>query len=343
MDFDFLDSSLVELFEQFLDGFSEDTKIHYIIAVRDICLAKGSFLSLTSDDVLDYFLELEFAESTKSTTFYCLRSFSVFLEAKIDGYVSPFVFLGLGSIAPDYSSEDFPEEKLPDLFRALADSPNATIAVQFAIYMCLSVSEISDLRPDMFSFHKSGCTLSIQRVIPTSQSDGVYRLPVPDLLIKPIRARMKDEFILPNRFGKQTSVRSLQSYLQRTGTPWTFQRLRTYGMLLRLRVGYSELEVAEYAGVDGRWLYRCRKLSAEKTPEYQLLKTREKQNQSIGEARGVMIGEKNISMKHAKSLFQKKVSYDIVRDIISTDIISDAELHKIYKSVEIPHKEQCVQ
>lgn len=262
MNFDFLDEGLSELFEEFLQGLSKNTQDHYILAVRGICLAKGSFLHLYPDDIYDYFHGLELAESTKSTIYYCLRSFSVFLLSHIDGYSSPFLFLGLGSKAPDYLMEDFPESKLPDLFRSLGDDSDAALAVRFAMYMCLSISEISNLRPDMFYFNDQSGILSIQRVAATNQSDGIYRLRIPDVLIEPIRKRMDREYIILSDYGKHLSIRGIQRRLAAANTSWTFQRLRSYGMLLKLREGYSEFEVAEYAGVDGRWLYRYRKLIA---------------------------------------------------------------------------------
>ena len=255
--FDFLDSALSDLFEEFLNGFSENTKIHYIHAIRGICLAKGDFLHLTSDDILDYFRSLQLAERTKSTTFYCLRSFSVFLASHIDGYISPFVYLWLGGMVPDYSLDNFPENELPDLFQRLGGDSDIALAVRLAIHMCLSVSELSNLQPYMFSFDTNdGCVLSIQRVKPTDQFDGISRLQVPDILIEPIKERMDREYIILNQHKKKISVRSLQYYLHNSDSSWNFQTLRSYGMLLKLQEGYTKFELAEYAGVDGRWLYR---------------------------------------------------------------------------------------
>lgn len=262
MHYDFLDDSLQELFQQFLMTFSsQKTRSFYIMAVRRICEDKGSFLSLTPDDVTDHFSHLDLAESTKSVEFYSLRSFSVYLANHINDYESPFVFLQLGKKAPDYSLDDFPEEELPELFTLLGNDSDTALAVRLAIHMCLSVSEISNLRSDMFTFRKSGeCILSLQRVMATDQSDGYSHLQVPEILIAPIRQRMDREYLILTTYGKKTSIRSLQHHLLVTKTSWTFQKLRTYGMFLKLQQGYSEFEVAEYAGVDGRWLYRYRKM-----------------------------------------------------------------------------------
>lgn len=261
MAFDFLEPEVSDLFELFLSGLGKNTRIHYIIAVRDICLAKGSFLSLSSYDISDYFMSLKKADSTKSAAFYSMRSFSVFLTYHIDGYVSPFIYLGLGRCAPDYSMDDFPEETLPELFHFLGDDSDAALAVRFALHMCLSVSEIVSLDSGMFSFNdNSSCTLFLPRVDPSGQSDGIAKLQVPDILSAPVRERMNRDFLLLNKRGRPASVRFLQRQLKDSDTGWTFYLLRCYGMFLKLLQGCSRAEVSEYAGVDGRWLYRFNKL-----------------------------------------------------------------------------------
>lgn len=261
MKYDFLDPEIAVYLEEFLQGFSDNSRSHYVSAVRGICSAKGSFLRLNSADVLDYFEQLSLKETTKAAVFYSLRSFSVFLTGKIEGYVSPFVFLTIGQCAGDYSLEDFPEETLPGLLSFLGEDSDDALAVNLSVYMCLPVSEICSLRPDMFSFHGDGtATLSLQRVIPTSQSDGLSRLAVPDRLVDPVKCRMDRETLLVNRWGKPVNARLLERHIKASGSGWTFQRLRSYGMLLLLRRGYSRTEVADYAGVDGRWLFRYAKL-----------------------------------------------------------------------------------
>ena len=55
--------------------------------------------------------------------------------------------------------------------------------------------------------------------------------------------------------------------------------------------------------------------------EYMLLLERDRENQNIGEQRGIKIGEQN------------GASYDLVRRSISREKISDEELQEIYDSV----------
>ena len=70
--------------------------------------------------------------------------------------------------------------------------------------------------------------------------------------------------------------------------------------------------------------------------EYMLLLERDRENQNIGEQRGIKIGQKigeqNGAKKDAAELFKNGVSYEIVRRSISKEKISDEELQEIYDS-----------
>ena len=76
--------------------------------------------------------------------------------------------------------------------------------------------------------------------------------------------------------------------------------------------------------------------------EYMLLLERDRENQNIGEQRGIKIGqeigqkigEQNGAKKDAAELFKNGVSYEIVRRSISREKISDEELREIYDSVQ---------
>ena len=77
-----------------------------------------------------------------------------------------------------------------------------------------------------------------------------------------------------------------------------------------------------------------------------LLLERDRENQNIGEQRGIKIGqeigqkigqkigEQNGAKKDAAELFKNGVSYEIVRRSISREKISDEELREIYDSVQ---------
>ena len=71
--------------------------------------------------------------------------------------------------------------------------------------------------------------------------------------------------------------------------------------------------------------------------KYMLLLERDRENQNIGEQRGIKIGQKigeqNGAKKDAAELFKNGVSYDLVRRSISREKISDEELQEIYNSV----------
>ena len=67
--------------------------------------------------------------------------------------------------------------------------------------------------------------------------------------------------------------------------------------------------------------------------EYMLLLERDRENQNIGEQRGIKIGEQNGAKKDAAELFKNGVSYEVVRKSISREKISDEELQEIYDSV----------
>ena len=71
--------------------------------------------------------------------------------------------------------------------------------------------------------------------------------------------------------------------------------------------------------------------------EYMLLLERDRENQNIGEQRGIKIGQKigeqNGAKKDAAEFFKNGVSYEIVRRSISREKISDEELREIYDSV----------
>ena len=66
--------------------------------------------------------------------------------------------------------------------------------------------------------------------------------------------------------------------------------------------------------------------------EYMLLLERDRENQNIGEQRGIKIGEQNGEKKDAAELFKNGASYDLVRRSISKEKISDEELQEIYDS-----------
>ena len=68
--------------------------------------------------------------------------------------------------------------------------------------------------------------------------------------------------------------------------------------------------------------------------EYMLLLERDRENQNIGEQRGIKIGEQNGAKKDAAELFKNGVSYEIVRRSIPREKISDEELREIYDSVQ---------
>ena len=68
--------------------------------------------------------------------------------------------------------------------------------------------------------------------------------------------------------------------------------------------------------------------------EYMLLLERDRENQNIGEQRGIKIGEQNGAKKDAAELFKNGASYDLVRRSISKEKISDEELREIYDSVQ---------
>ena len=72
--------------------------------------------------------------------------------------------------------------------------------------------------------------------------------------------------------------------------------------------------------------------------EYMLLLERDRENQNIGEQRGIKIGQKigeqNGAKKDAAELFKNGASYDLVRRSISREKISDEELREIYDSVQ---------
>ena len=76
--------------------------------------------------------------------------------------------------------------------------------------------------------------------------------------------------------------------------------------------------------------------------EYMLLLERDRENQNIGEQRGIKIGqeigqkigEQNGAKKDAAELFKNGVSYEIVRRSIAREKISDEELREIYDSVQ---------
>ena len=72
--------------------------------------------------------------------------------------------------------------------------------------------------------------------------------------------------------------------------------------------------------------------------EYMLLLERDRENQNIGEQRGIKIGQKigeqNGAKKDAAELFKNGASYDLVRRSMPREKISDEELREIYDSVQ---------
>ena len=68
--------------------------------------------------------------------------------------------------------------------------------------------------------------------------------------------------------------------------------------------------------------------------EYMLLLERDRENQNIGEQRGIKIGEQNGAKKDAAELFKNGASYDLVRRSMPREKISDEELREIYDSVQ---------
>ena len=70
--------------------------------------------------------------------------------------------------------------------------------------------------------------------------------------------------------------------------------------------------------------------------EYMLLLERDRENQNIGEQRGIKIGQKigeqNGAKKDAAELFKNGASYDLVRRSMPREKISDEELREIYDS-----------
>lgn len=256
-----------QLLQDFLSTLKkEHTQKNYLHAIKDISNTfKKDFLDLSRQEITAYFSNLELSGSSLSVHFYCCHSFSVYLQEYLDDYTSPFLGLSFGTDATEYTKDDFPSlEELDNLLSNAVYGSDLYLAIVLALRMCLSLTEIVSLVPSQFKADIAGrFFLSLNRKSDTDMSVTPIILAVPDDIIPLITGRDRREYLFINKRGNPMNTRTFQRHLKATGTKWTFQSLRSFGIFLLLEGGADEFEAASFSGVTGRWLFRYRKLLKE--------------------------------------------------------------------------------
>lgn len=165
----------------------------------------------------------------------------------------------------EYREEDFPSMENIDTLLSLCPTESLKTAVCLALKMCLSVSEISGLKKDQIILNNDKMYLRFSSV--TELGEYPRYLLVPDDL-RPMLSKLCSstdasyEYLLISKRHTPCAVRTLEHALNKIvtenslGSSLTFSSLRNMGIRILLNNGAHPEEVADYLGIQGKWLSR---------------------------------------------------------------------------------------
>ena len=169
----------------------------------------------------------------------------------------------------EYYDEDFPSLESIDSLLSFCPTLSLKTAVCLAFKMCLTVSEISDLKKKQIVYDNEKMYIRLA----SSNELGEYPryLTVPED-IRPMIKQLHSstsidyEYLLISKRRSQYAVRSLEHALKKTAeennlsSNLTFLSSRNMGIRILLSNGASPQDVADYLGIQGKWLSRYEKV-----------------------------------------------------------------------------------
>lgn len=253
------------------------TRENYFSIVCMICdYTKTDFLELTHVQARSYFDSLlahqpgkrRVALSTISSRLSALRSVSTYIVENKDrynideNYTNVFLYIDLPENSEYLDKEDIPTIKeLDKLLIAASDNPMMYLIFALVIRcgftageVCkMKVSQICEDAANRFSvvFHEKNRTRYVKipdDVVPILMN---YKKFIPNT----------SEYMFYNKRGYVLKVRNLETlvnkYVSKAGlSNYTIQDIRNAAICYMRASGADELSVADYVGVEARWMYR---------------------------------------------------------------------------------------
>lgn len=169
----------------------------------------------------------------------------------------------------EYQEADFPSMESIDTLLSLCPTLSIKAAVCLALKMCMTISDISALRKDQII--RNDEKMYIRFVSVTELGKYPRYLLVPDDLHTMILQLYDStdasyEYLLMSRHHTPCAVRTLEHALNKIvrenslGSNLTFSSLRNMGIRILLNNGALPQEVADYLGIQGKWLSRYEKV-----------------------------------------------------------------------------------
>lgn len=169
----------------------------------------------------------------------------------------------------EYQEGDFPSMDSIDTLLSLCPTPSLKAAVCLALKMCMTVSDISALKKEQII--RDDNRMYIRSVSVTELGGYPRYLLVPDDLHAMILQLCENtdasyRYLLISRRRTPCAVRTLEHALNKIvrenslGSNLTFSSLRNMGIRILLSNGALPQEVADYLGIQGKWLSRYEKV-----------------------------------------------------------------------------------
>lgn len=165
----------------------------------------------------------------------------------------------------EYHEADFPSIENIDMLLSLCPTSSLKAAVCLAFKMCLTVSDISKLKKKQIVMDND--KMYIKFVCKNELGEYPRYLAVPDDLYIMIQQLCNNtepsyEYLLISKRHTPCAVRTLEHALNKVvtennlGNNLTFSSLRNMGIRILLNNGALPQEVADYLGIQGKWLSR---------------------------------------------------------------------------------------
>lgn len=201
------------------------------------------FLDVTAADIAAYgaYLDRQVAEgnlSDSSATLhkYIIKAVCSAIPNYIPEYENPAHFFTFRDFN-DIITEIIPDDEVERILLCARDMGDFYKALILTIYCALNVAEICRLRGSYFNSHSLN--------VSSYGYSRIIRLPA-DLAFTP---RNPSGPLLVTMTGKPFTPRTLQRYLVKTDTAYTFTDLRTYALVQMFACGIDEDKICSYTGL----------------------------------------------------------------------------------------------
>ena len=238
------------------------------------------FLSLTINDVAGFLQKLRskracYSARTVDGYLATLQAIARFMEDEVPGYHSPFRMFSKKAPATFYTEKEIPErQQVSELLNKAEEEGcwQAFLAITLAYRLALTSAEMVSLTSDNFARRGDDIVLTLHPETCTERT-----VPVPEDVFALIR-RFRPHFFSTggNLFtstkkpATSLSDRTLRRYiknLQKDKKPEdqiNLLNIRTLGVLELCQANTDVEQVAEFAGIDSRWMFRYEMLAKDR-------------------------------------------------------------------------------